>query len=90
MSPIAKKKKSLSHVKMSLIKIPDFQPNLNERLSIVKKIFDFLKHYPNGLKDLVLRIINLYKELSMKSDSLQKNYEEVCLNVKIQQKKYFF
>ena len=66
---------------MSLVKITDFQPNLNERLSIVKKIFDFLKQYPNGLEDLVLRIINLYKELSMKSDSFQKNYEEVCLNV---------
>lgn len=55
--------------------------NMENRLSIVRRIFDFHKEYPQGLSDLVKNILLVYNEFLMFSNSLRKQSEEISNNV---------
>ncbi len=55
--------------------------NVDERLSIVMNIFEFHRAHSQGLENLIQKIIRVYNELIIQSNSWSKQYEEIVISV---------
>ena len=55
--------------------------NVDERLLIVRNIFEFHKAHSQGLENLIQKIVRVYNELVIQSNSWSKQYEEIAISV---------
>ena len=71
------KKKTKNSLIISPNKVNNQSLNIDERLSIVRNIFQFFKDHPLGLEDLIKKILKVYSDLIIRSNSLSGQYEEI-------------